>query len=204
MPQLEDDALLGKPREQRAQQRRGLEALGKDPAARADESFFAESGAEVAQILRREGALIRLQPRRSSGIAPQEEFEGLAVGEVQPTAPGHQKFARGARHMVEDLDARARAGKHVGRDEAGGSGPDDGARGSGDGLVLQEREMALSAPSPRLRGEGRGEGRGEFSWDSGFPLESPTLQVELTEGPAPHPNPLPASGERESARVAFV
>ena len=78
--------------------------------------------------------MARAAPRRA--IARQEEIERLAVGEVQPAAPGHQKFARGARHMVEDLDARARASERVGRDEAGRSSADDGASGSGDGFVL--------------------------------------------------------------------
>ena len=52
MTRLEDDALIGEPCEQRAQQRRGLETLGKDPAARADEGLLPEPGAEIAQILR--------------------------------------------------------------------------------------------------------------------------------------------------------
>ncbi|BDV40138.1 hypothetical protein DSM21852_33910 [Methylocystis bryophila] len=56
--------------------------------------------------------------------------------QIEPAAPGHQKFARGARHMVKDLDARAGASQGLGRDEAGRSGADYGAIGSGDGRVL--------------------------------------------------------------------
>ncbi len=161
MPHLEDHALSAEPCEERAQQGRSLEAFGKDPAARADKSLLAEPGAELAQVLRREGAQMRLEPRRGRAIARQERIERLAMGEVQPAAPGHQEFARRTGHMIENLDARAGARERLGRGEASGSGAEDGAIGSGDGRILLSSGpgASLSLPFPALRGEGRGKGR---------------------------------------------
>ena len=76
---------------------------------------------------------------------------------------------------------------------------------------LLPEEEALSLPSPRARGEHRPpsaaaleeERRGEASAAAqGAPGEGDSLQVGSAENP-PHPDPLPASGEREkTASVA--
>jgi error-prone DNA polymerase len=60
----------------------------------------------------------------------------------------------------------------------------------------------LEAPSPRLRGEGRGEGQPRAPAyrqpAQGERQSSMPLAESFSPGTAPHPNPLPASGERGS------
>ena len=58
--------------------------------------------------------------------------------------------------MIENLDARAGARERLGRDEASGSGAEDGAIGSGDGRILPSSGpgASLSLPLPARGGEG--------------------------------------------------
>ena len=130
---LEAHALRRQPRQQRPQQGRGLEAFGKHPPAGADESFFAKLRAKFAQPIRRKGADDRLQPLGRRAIAREENLQRLAVRQIEAAAPGHQKFARGARLVVKDGDASARARQNIGGDEAGWAGADHGAERGGSG-----------------------------------------------------------------------
>ena len=69
--------------------------------------------------IRRKGADDRLQPLGRRAVAREENLQRLAVRQIESAAPGHQKFARGARLVVKDGDASARARQNIGGDEAG-------------------------------------------------------------------------------------
>ncbi|CEG08319.1 hypothetical protein BN961_01733 [Afipia felis] len=126
MTKREPHAKTFQPRQPCAQQRRGLEGFGKDPPARADEGVLPEPMRPVAQRLRRKRLDRRAQKRRRVVIARKENIERLAVGEVEPAPPGHQKFTRDRRHPVVHDDRRACRRHRLGRDQTGRTGPDNG------------------------------------------------------------------------------
>ena len=50
----------------------------------------------------------------------------LAVGEIEPAAPGHQQFAAEGRHAVVNGDRQPGLRETLGRHEAGGTATDHG------------------------------------------------------------------------------
>lgn len=58
-------------------------------------------------------------------IAAEKFFDVLAVGQVQAAAPGHQEFARRARHALVDGDRVSGACEIFSGKQAGRPGPDD-------------------------------------------------------------------------------
>ena len=50
----------------------------------------------------------------------------LAVGEIEPAAPGHQQFAAEGRHAVINRDRQPGLRELLGRHEAGGTAADHG------------------------------------------------------------------------------
>jgi 16S rRNA (guanine527-N7)-methyltransferase len=77
------------------------------------------------------------------------------------------------------------------------------------GLVVAILLASGGAPSPRLRGEGRGEGPPEAQTSHGLGPGQPHTPTS-EQAAAPHPSPLPASGERgpgafaEGPRVTLI
>src|SRR4051812_37029257 len=90
-PHLDSEAR--EPAQPRAQKRRGLEALGEHASAGADERLLTEAGSPFPQIDRRERLDMRTQSGLSRPVARQEQLLAIAVGQVQPAAPGHQELA---------------------------------------------------------------------------------------------------------------
>ena len=72
--------------------------------------------------MRRSPAQAAAWPRRSG----RESRQRLAVGQIEPAAPGHQQLAARRRHRVIDRHAGAALRQHLGRHQAGGTGTDDG------------------------------------------------------------------------------
>ena len=125
MPKRELYALRIQPPQPGAQQGRSLEALRKHPPAGADEGRLAQRVAPFAQPIRRKVGDHGFQPRRRFAIACKERGQRLAVGQIEPAAPGHQEFAAGRRHRVVDGDANAALRQHFRRHQPGWAGADD-------------------------------------------------------------------------------
>ena len=124
MTQLECDTGVAEPPQPRAQQRRGLERLGKHAAARSDEGVLAEPLAPGAHGGRRKRFDRGAQMRHRRAVAQQKRTEIFAVGEIEAAAPGQQEFSADRRHAVIDGDAHAALRQHLGRHQAGRPGTD--------------------------------------------------------------------------------
>ena len=120
------------PRQPGAQERRGLEGLGEHAPARSHEGLLSQALAPGAQVLRTEGLDQGPQLRPGLGIAGEEIFELLRMGQVQPAPSRHEQLAPDRRHPVVDRDGEACASQNLRGDQAGRAGADDGDfRGGG-------------------------------------------------------------------------
>ena len=86
-------------------------------------------------------------------VAREENLQRLAMRQIEPAAPGHQKFARGARLVVKDGDASARARQNIGGDEAGWAGADHGAERGGSGNLGHSSLKRGGSPVARAQRE---------------------------------------------------
>ena len=125
---LQGDAHPGQPGEPDARQRRGLEALGKDPPARSDEGRLAERNAPIAQMCRREACDRLHELRRRRAITREKDVLGFAMRQIEPAAPGKQEFARGRRHALVDHHRTATLGENLRCHQPSRAGADDGDR----------------------------------------------------------------------------
>src|SRR6202171_530021 len=93
MAQLKWHAHRIEPTEPRAQQRRCLEGFRKNAPAGADEGRLPQRLAPGTQGIRRECRDRSFKLRHRCAIAPEKFGQRLAVGQVEPATPRHQKLA---------------------------------------------------------------------------------------------------------------
>jgi hypothetical protein len=85
----------------------------------------------VAQRLRTEGVEQWLQFGAAFAVTRDEAVVGFGVGDVHAALAGEQELARHRRHGVEEFNAQAGRGQHLGGHQPGGAAADDGDLRSG-------------------------------------------------------------------------
>lgn len=113
------------------------------------------------------------------------DLAGIAVSAGSACSSGKVKASPVLRAMGV---AEADAGSALRISFGWNSTEDDAARMIAAWMDVYRR---LASPSPRLRAEGRGKGAPQVGYGRGAPLDT-----------APHPNPIPAGGDRERKTAA--